>query len=410
MTVKLQDIRQAALKLSGQIVYTPCLRSETLSSQLGCELYIKFENQQFTASFKERGALNWLLNQSQGDLDQSGVIAMSAGNHAQALAYHGRRLGVATTIVMPRATPNAKVEATRVFGAQVILHGATFDETRQFTQDYAVKHKLKLVHPFDDPLVIAGQGTVGLEIIEQVPDVDVVVVPIGGGGLISGCAMAVKDQQLIAQGKQPPQVVGVQVERFAGLHNAFHNLEQTSAARLSTVAEGIAVKHPGEITSNLIHQYVDDVCLVEEAEVEQAIFDLLEIEKTVAEGAGAVPLALIRKNSDQLRGKKVVMVLSGGNIDMMIMSSVLQRGLVRTNRLVRLQVEIPDTPGSLAELTTLLGELDSNIMDIDHKRAFGGSSVKATLVELVLQLRGEEQLDTVTQALHARGYDVSQVY
>lgn len=397
--VDLNCIEQAAQRIAGQVVYTPCVKSETLSSQLGCALYIKFENQQFTASFKERGALNKLLVRGQGG-NEAGVIAMSAGNHAQALAYHGRRLGIPTTIVMPRSTPNAKVEATRVFGAEVLLQGATFDETLAFTEQLGEQRNLALIHPFDDADVIAGQGTVGLEILQQVPDVDTVVVPVGGGGLIGGISCAVKT-------KAPDvQIHGVQIERFAGAYAQFTHQAVPPKSAGFTVAEGIAVKQPGQITRGLIEHFVDDFHLVDEAEVEQAIFDLLEIEKTVTEGAGAAPLAVLRKHAADYQDKSVVIVLSGGNIDMMILSSVLQRGLVRSHRLVRMQVEIPDTPGALADLTRLLGELDSNIMDIQHHRAFGGSSVRATLVEVVLQLRGEEQQDTVQQALTEHGYDL----
>jgi threonine dehydratase len=375
--------------------------SRTLSSQLGCDLYIKFENQQFTASFKERGALNCLL--ALGDEARGGVIAMSAGNHAQALAYHGKRLGIPTTIVMPRFTPNAKVEATRVFDAEVLLQGTQFDETLQFTRDMAVERSLRLVHPFDDADVIAGQGTVALEMLEQVENLDAVVVPVGGGGLISGMAC-------VAQALAPQvRVIGVQMARFAGAFAAFHDAPDPGKTHDFTVAEGIAVKSPGALTSGMIRQYVHDVCLVSETAVEQAIFDLLEIEKTVAEGAGAAPLAWLRESPDAIRGQRIGMVLSGGNIDMMILSSVLQRGLVRSHRLVRLQVEIPDTPGALAQLTRILGELDSNIMDIHHQRAFGGSSVRATLVELVLQMRGEEQLDYVMQALTDAGYEAREM-
>jgi threonine dehydratase len=398
MSVTISEVEAAAARLAGQLVHTPFTQSHTLSAQLGCELFIKFENLQFTASFKERGALNSLLSNPERVL--KGVTAMSAGNHAQALAYHGTRLGIPTTIVMPRTTPNAKVEATRLLGAEVILHGTTFDETLQFTKDLAQERGLCLIHPFDEPEVIAGQGTVALEMLHQVPDLDVVVVPIGGGGLISGIATVVK--ALSPQTK----VVGVQMERFKGAYAAFHKTGDNTSTHGFTVAEGIAVKAPGVITTALINALVDDIQLVSELAVEQAIFDLLEIEKTVAEGAGAAGLALIRSNKEAFAGKRVGMLVCGGNIDMMILSSVLQRGLVRSHRLVRLEVEIPDTPGALANLTTLLGDLDSNIVDISHQRAFGGSSVRATLVELVLQMRGEEQKDNVTQVLEEQGYDV----
>ena len=395
----IEDIILAARRLEGQIVRTPCVRSDTLSRLLGCELYIKFENQQFTASFKERGALNCLLCMPE-DARKRGVIAMSAGNHAQALAYHGTRLGVPTTIVMPRTTPNAKVEQTRVHGAEVLLHGNQFEATRQFTYAAARDRGLTLVHPFDDPQVIAGQGTVGLEIAEQVPDAEILVVPVGGGGLISGVATA-------AAARLPGcEVVGVQVERFDGAVRSLLD-EPPRVSRFGTVAEGIAVKTPGEKTMPIIRRHVAEILTVDENAVEQAVFSLLEIEKTVAEGAGATPLAAGAAHPARFAGKKVVMVLSGGNIDMMILSSVLQRGLVRSHRLVRLKVEIPDVPGALADLTQQLGALDSNIVDIEHQRAFGPSSVRATIVELVLQMRGEEQVDKVLAALAAEGYEAS---
>jgi len=401
MDVTLTDVRQAQERIAGRVLRTPAAKSHTLSAQLGCDLYIKFENQQFTASFKERGALNSLLVNATAARD--GVIAMSAGNHAQALAYHGALCGLATTIVMPRITPNAKVQATRTLGAEVLLHGSRFDETLEFTQALAAEQGLFLVHPFDAPEVIAGQGTLALELLEQVPDLDVIVVPIGGGGLISGVACVVKAL------KPSVEVVGVQVERFQTAHALFHDQPVPPAGRDGTVAEGIAVQMPGQLTRTLIRRWVDDVALVSEQQVEQAIFDLLEIEKTVAEGAGAVGLALVRAQPERFAGRRVAMILCGGNIDMMILSSVLQRGMVRSHRLVRLQVEIPDTPGALANLTRLLGELDSNIVDIQHQRAFGGSSVRATLVELVLQLRGEEQMSGVTEVLTHHGYDVSTI-
>ena len=395
----IDDIILAASRLEGQVVRTPCVRSDTLSRLLGCELYIKFENQQFTASFKERGALNCLLCMPE-EARSRGVIAMSAGNHAQALAYHGTRLGVPTTIVMPRTTPNAKVEQTRVHGAEVLLHGNQFEATRQFTYAAAADRGLTVVHPFDDLHVIAGQGTVGLEIAEQVPDAEVLLVPVGGGGLISGVATA-------AASRLPRcAVVGVQVERFDGAARSMRG-EPPRASRFGTVAEGIAVKTPGEKTMPIIREHVAEILTVDENAVEQAVFTLLEIEKTVAEGAGAAPLAAIAAHADRFAGKRVVMVLSGGNIDMMILSSVLQRGLVRSHRLVRLKVEIPDVPGALADLTQQLGALDSNIVDIEHQRAFGPSSVRATIVELVLQMRGEEQVDQVLESLTDSGYEAS---
>jgi len=397
--MKLQEIRRARERIVSYVVETPLARSETLSRLTGAEIYLKFENHQFTASFKERGALNCLLELSD-DERRNGVIAMSAGNHAQALAYHGQRLGVPTCIVMPRSTPNAKVEQTRVFDAEVLLQGTHFDETLAFTEALAKDRNLTLIHPFDDPRVIAGQGTVGLEILEQLPTVEVVVVPVGGGGLISGVACAIKLQT------SEVEIVGVQVERYGAVHADFHG-ESHATTALGTVAEGIAVKSPGIHTLPLINKHVDDMLLVAEEVVEQAVFTLLEIEKTVVEGAGAVGLAAVCANPEKFAGRKTVLVLSGGNVDMMILSSILQRGLVRSHRLVRLRLEVPDVPGALAELTRVVGELDSNIIDIVHQRAFGGSSVRATLVELCLQMRGEEQIDQVIAGLRERGYEVS---
>jgi threonine dehydratase len=397
--MQLQDIEAARERIRDQIECTPCARSATLSAMTGAEIFLKFENLQFTASFKERGALNCLL-QLTSEQKRKGVVAMSAGNHAQALAYHGNRLGIPTCIVMPRYTPNAKVEQTRVHGAEIILHGSVFDETLAFTRMLAEERDLTLVHPFDDERVIVGQGTVGLEVIEQIPGLEIIVVPVGGGGLIAGIATAVKS--LCPE----VSVVGVQMERFASVYNEFHQRAGSVGAQ-ATVAEGIAVKSPGAKTLPLIKRYVDDVLLVSEEQVEQGIFSLLEIEKTVAEGAGAAALAAVVANSDRFAGRRVVLVISGGNIDMMTLSSVVQRGLVRSHRLVRLKVEIPDVPGALGELTQVLGELDSNIVDIVHQRAFGTSSVKATQVELVLQMRGEEQVDQVVAELAARGYETT---
>jgi threonine dehydratase len=307
---------------------------------------------------------------------------------------------VPTTIVMPRFTPNAKVAQTRVFEAEVILHGNDFDEARSMALGLVSERALTLVHPYDDPRVVAGQGTLGLELLEQAPDAQFVVVPVGGGGLIGGVASAIKSQ------RPEIKVIGVQVERFAGAYNAYHQLSEQPRAR-GTVAEGIAVKAPGSFTLPLIQRYVDDMLLVTEEQVEQAIFSLLEIEKTVVEGAGAVSLAALYAHSQAFAGRKTLLILSGGNIDMMMLSSVLQRGLVRSHRLVRLNVEIPDVPGALADLTRVLAELDSNIVEIEHQRAFGGSSVRSTVVELVLQMRGEEQVDQVLAALSAQGYEAS---
>ncbi len=394
----LADIQAARERIAGDIRTTPCSRSVTLSAITGANVFLKFENQQFTASFKERGALNCLLCLSEQQRQQ-GIIAMSAGNHAQAVAYHGSRLGIPTCIVMPRSTPNAKVEQTRVFGAEIHLHGSGFDETLEYTRTLASERGLVLVHPFDDERVIAGQGTLGLEVLEQVPDVEALIIPVGGGGLIGGTALAVKSLA------PNVHVAGVQMQRFSAAYHRFNGTPEGEHPT-DTVAEGIAVKSPAAQTWSLIERHVDELFQVTEEQVEQALFTLLEIEKTVVEGAGAASLAALVGNQDRYAGKNVVLVVSGGNIDMMILSSILQRGLVRSHRLMRLAVEIPDVPGALAELTAVFGELDSNIISIDHQRAFGSSSVRATLVELVLQMRGEEQVDQVVEALRTKGYEV----
>ncbi len=396
LAVTLANIRAARERLGDAVVRTPLMKSVTLSAALAADIHLKFENLQFTASFKERGALNRLLVLSAAERER-GVVAMSAGNHAQALAHHGKRLGVPVTIVMPRSTPNAKVRQTRVFGAEVLLHGLGLAETYAFAQELADERKLTLIHPFDDPAVIAGQGTLGLEMLEQAPDLDTLVVPVGGGGLIAGIAVAAKAL------RPGIAVVGVQAERF-GAAAALFNDAAPSEAQPGTVAEGIAVEQPGRLTMPIIRSLVDRMVTVSEAAMEDAVFTLLEVEKTVAEGAAAAPLAAVRAEPALAQGK-TALVLSGGNVDMMILSSVLQRGLARTRRLVRMAVEVPDLPGSLAGVAQRLGELESNIVDIVHQRAFGVSTVRSTRIEFVLQMRGEEQVDVVLQSLREAGYD-----
>jgi threonine dehydratase len=398
VTVSIETIRQAHELIRPSIVPTPFERSETLSALTGAQLYLKFENHQFTASFKERGALHRLLGLSRAERAR-GVIAMSAGNHAQALAYHGKRLEIPTTIVMPRSTPNSKVEQTRAHGAEVILHGSQFDATQAFTRDLALERNLTLVHPYDDPAVIAGQGTLALEILETGTAIDTLLVPIGGGGLISGVAVAAKAL------RPSVQIIGVQSERYPSAHHAFHGLDPGDVPNHDTVADGIAVKSPGVVTLGLIRRHVDDIVLVSEDDIEQAIFVLAEIEKTVVEGAGAAGVAAAMRHKDQFQGQHVGTILCGGNIDMMTLSSVLQRGMVRSHRLVRLEVEVPDIPGALGQVTQLIGELQSNIMEISHQRAFDASSARAAIVNMVLQLRGEEEAEQVLEALSARGFD-----
>lgn len=392
------DIAVARERIAGAISTTPLKRSQILSQLTGTDLYLKFENQQFTASFKERGALNRLLMLSDEER-KDGVIAASAGNHAQALAYHGSRLGVPITIVMPRFTPLTKVENTRVFGVDVVLEGKNFAEASQVAVQFAEERGLHLVHAFDDPQVIAGQGTLGLELFEQEPDIGTIIVPVGGGGLISGIAIAAKSIN------PHVRIVGVQSRAFDGAYATFTGRIPSQSPPV-TIAEGIAVKEPGQITTEVMKHYVDDMVRVNEEEIEAAVFTLLEVEKTVTEGAGAAALAALRSNPDIATGNTVV-ILSGGNIDMLTLSAVVQRGLVRSQRLFKMHVAIPDVPGSLATLTAKLGEMQANIIEISHKRAMDHSSFGATVVELVLQMRDAKQANLVVETLSDGGYTAS---
>ncbi|MCC5873356.1 MAG: threonine ammonia-lyase [Gammaproteobacteria bacterium] len=393
--MSLADVETAARLIEGQIVHTPILRSRTLSQITGADVWLKFENHQFTASFKERGALNRLLALSASQREK-GVVTMSAGNHAQAVAYHAKRLGIPATIVMPRSTPNAKVDQTRVFGPEVILQGLVFDESKQLAMDLAQERDLTMIHPYDDPAVMAGQGTLALELLADAPRPEAILVPIGGGGLISGVAT------VMTALAPETEVIGVQAERYPGAYRAIKGESPELGA--FTIAEGIAVKAPGEFTLPIIRDKVDDILLVSESDLERAVLMLLEIEKTVAEGAGAAGLAALLAYPDRFRGRRVTLLLCGGNLDLMVLSSLILRGLVRSHRLVRVRVEIPDLPGALGEVCRLLGELDSNIIDIQHQRAFSGSSVRATGVDFVLQMRGAEQIEQVLDSLARKGY------
>ena len=396
MSVTLDDVRQAAARLQGNVERTACLHATTLSQLTGCELYIKFENHQFTASFKERGALNHLLSLGPEERNR-GVIAMSAGNHAQAVAYHAKRLGIHATIVMPRHTPSLKVRNTRNFGAEVHLEGNGVDEAGAYARRLAEERHLVFVHPYDDARIIAGQGTIAPEMLEDVPDLDCLVIPIGGGGLISGNAVAAKAL------KPDIEVIGVQTCRFPAMKQALAN--EPIHCGLASLAEGIAVKQPGTLTREIVRALVDDIVLVDEPEIERAILLLLEIEKSVAEGAGAAGLAALLTDPARFRGRKVGLVLCGGNIDMLALSSVIQRGLVRTGRIVRVRVGISDVPGSLAELTRLLAEQRANVIQIAHQRTFTDLSLRATEVEATLETLGGDHTREMIAALRAEGYD-----
>ena len=394
MSLNLNDIRAAAGRLRGNVLLTPCTYARTLSQITGAEVFLKFENLQFTAAFKERGALNKLLSLTPAQR-RRGVIAMSAGNHAQGVAYHARRLDIPAVIVMPQYTPNVKVEHTRGHGAEVILHGETFDDASRFAHTLARRRRLTLVHPYDDPLVMAGQGTIALEMLEQQPDLETLLVPIGGGGLIAGMAVA-------ARGLKPDvEIFGVQSERFPAMSQILRG--QPVVCDRYTVAEGIAVKQPGLQTRTVVRKLVRDILLVGEGELENAILLLLQIEKTVVEGAGACGLAALLKHRKQFRKKRVGLVLCGGNIDLLTLSSIIQRGLVRNGQLVRLRVETRDVPGELARASGLIGTAGANIVEVHHQRAFSAHPLQTALVDFTIQTRGHEHLGQIMDALHAAG-------
>jgi len=397
------DIRAVAVRLQGQVLATPCLQSRTLSRLSGAEVFLKFENLQFTASFKERGACNKLVsliddgrNAREKDRAPAGVVAMSAGNHAQGVAYHAQRLGLRAVLVMPRFTPGVKVERTRSFGAEVILFGDTLDEARDHAVALAEREQLTFVHPFDDEAIIAGQGTVGIEMLESQPDLDVLIVAVGGGGLIAGIALAAKAL------KPSIEVVGVQMLRFPGMFNAIKHTSMPQGS--STIAEGIAVGTPGLITRQLVERHVDDIVLVDEGDIEQAIVMLLEIEKSLVEGAGAAGLAALLKYPDRFRGRKVGLVLSGGNIDPLLLATIIERGMVRSGRLARVTVSARDVPGSLARIAAIVAEAGANIDEVHHQRGFTMLSVQSVEIELVIQTRGSEHTQAVLAALNAGGF------
>jgi threonine dehydratase len=395
MTVALQDIEAAAKVIAGHVVRTPCLHSRTLSEIAGAEVFLKFENHQFTASFKERGALNKLASLAPAQATK-GVIACSAGNHAQGVAYHAHRLGIPATIVMPRYTPFVKVEQTQRHGAEVILEGENFDGAKAHALEQAVARNLTLVHPYDDALVIAGQGTCGLEMLADHPELDTLVVAIGGGGLISGISIAAKAI------KPAIEVVGVEMVRFPAMYHAMKGTEPTFAA--STIAEGIAVKEPGRLTREIIGRNVAEILLVDEGDIEQSIVMLMEIEKTVVEGAGAAPLAALLANPERFRGRRVGLVLGGGNIDPLVLAEIIERGMVRAGRLARVLVEVRDLPGSLARVTACLAEQNANIEEVHHQRAFTSLAVQNAEVDLVLKTRNREHVAQIVEALQRSGF------
>lgn len=395
MTITLNDIRAAAAAIDGAVVKTPCTHSRTLSEITGADVVIKFENLQFTGSFKDRGALVKMLSLTAKER-QAGVIAMSAGNHAQAVAYHAQRLGIAATIVMPEGTPQVKAENTQHFGAHVLFEGEAIEDAAVYAHEFAAKKGLTFVHPYDDEKVMAGQGTIALEMLEAFPDLEVLVVPIGGGGLISGNAVAAKAL------KPEIEVIGVESALYPSAYQALHKLTRTAGGR--TVAEGIAVKTAGKKTLPVIRKLVSEVLLVTEEQLERGVQLLLEIEKTVAEGAGAGALAAILAHRERFVGRRVGLVLSGGNIDPRLLSSVILRGLVRDGRLVRMRIEISDQPGVLARVAKIIGETDANIMEVYHQRAFSNLPVKAADLDIVLETRNLDHVQDIISKLTVAGF------
>jgi threonine dehydratase len=407
-TLGLPDIEAAALRLQGQVPETPCLASRTLSAIVGCEVYLKFENLQFTASFKERGALNKLMQLSPAERER-GVLAVSAGNHAQGVAYHAQRLGIPATVVMPVFAPLVKVDNTRRFGASVVLHGHSFDDARQHGLHLAQERNLTLVHPFDDLAVIAGQGTLGLEMLRQQPDLDVLVVPVGGGGLLAGIAVAARAL------KPGIELIGVQAERFPGAWAGWHGRDPASAEGLRrgqspvTMADGIGVHAPGALTLPLLREYLDDMLLVSEDAIEQAVLMLLEIEKTVVEGAGAVGLAALCTHPARFAGRKVGLVLCGGNIEPLVLAEIIHRGMVKSGRLARLRFDVRDVPGSLARLAQLLGESGANIEEVQHQRAFSPLPMERTQIDVVVRTRGPAHVEEILAACRSQGLDAAHI-
>jgi threonine dehydratase len=393
-TVTIDSILAAQSRLAGHVENTPCLLSRTLSQITGANVYLKFENLQFTASFKERGALNKLSLLTPEQRAQ-GVIAVSAGNHAQGVAYHAQRLEIPAVIVMPRFTPMVKVERTRGFAAEVVMSGDTFDDSKAEAARLAASRSLTMVHPYDDLDVIAGQGTVALEMLAQQPDIDCLCVAVGGGGLISGVATAARAV------KPEIEIIGVQTDQFPSMYSAFKGVQMASAN--ATLAEGIAVKQPGDLTVDIVKRLVDDIVLVSEGDIEQAIVMLLEIEKTVVEGAGGAGLAAILRHPSRFAGRKVGLVLCGGNIDPMVLADIIERGMVRAGRLARIRVHTRDVPGELARAATLIGQAGANIEEVEHQRAFTTLPVQNAELEFVLQTRGPDHIEDVLRTLRAAG-------
>jgi threonine dehydratase len=395
--ITVDDIRAAAARIEGKVQRTPTRHSRTLSEITGADIHLKFENLQFTASFKERGALNKLLSLTD-EQRRRGVAAMSAGNHAQGVAYHAGRLGIPTTIVMPEFTPFVKIKHTRDFGARVVLEGATLNESFGRAKRIADADGLAFIHPYDDAIVIAGQGTVALEMLSDAPDLDALVVPIGGGGLISGIATAAKAL------KPGIEIYGVQTIAYPSMYDVVKGADLPCAGQ--SMAEGISVKEPGQITRRIVADLVKDIFLVREDQIEHAIASLLEIEKTVVEGAGAAAFAAVLANRDVFAGRKTGIILSGGNIDTRLLSIVILRELAREGRVFSVHIEIEDRPGLLARIASLIGEAGGNILEVNHNRMLIDTSAKSATLSMVVEARDTEHANEIRAHLQNAGFDL----
>jgi threonine dehydratase len=400
--ITLADVQAALERIRPSIYLSPCTLSATFSQLTGNSIYLKLDNLQRTGAFKERGALNKLLTMSAEDRDR-GVIAASAGNHAQGLAYHAGRRGIKAQICMPLTTPLTKVSATKSYGAEVILHGANYDDACAEAIVRGRAQHLTFVHPFDDDAVIAGQGTLGLEMLQQHPGLEAIVVPIGGGGLIGGIACAVKE-------KSPKvRIIGVQTSRLPSMKAAITEGKPVTLAPSATIADGIAVRRAGDLTLPLVQKYVDEIVTVDEEEIANAVLLLLEREKTMAEGAGAAAIAALINRKIQIAGKKIAVLVCGGNIDVTLLSRIIERGLVKDGRLVRLRVHLPDYPGALHRLTGILADHRANIVETTYDRAYYGVNLGETAIDITMETRGPEQIAELLSALEAAGYSHERV-
>ena len=397
LPITLQDILDARERLRGSIYYSPCPHSQMLSDITGQHIYLKLDNLQMTGAFKERGALNKILTLTP-DQAARGVIAASAGNHAQAVAYHATARGIRSLIVMPLPTPLVKVTATRNFGAEVVLHGANYDEASEEAVRRCEAEGMTFLHPFDDAAVIAGQGTLALEMMEQIEGLEAVVVPIGGGGLIGGIACAIKETN------PDIRVVGVQTSRLASMPAAVAAHHPVTIDAATTIADGIAVRRSGDLTLPLVERYVDEIVTVDEDEIANAILVLLEREKTLAEGAGATALAALLQHKTSLKGARAGVLVCGGNIDVTLLARIIERGLVKDGRLIRLRIHLLDKPGALHELTRLIAHHRANITDTLHNRAYYGVNLGDTVIDITMETRGPQQVEELLAALTAEGY------